>query len=315
MVTNINIVAKRRVESAARLTPPIRMIGTVMATVCDDGGIEAKGGRAGTAIATLPAAAWVTGCIAVFWVTLRHQDIVAAWLDRPAMSWINQFAVPSAFVNHAIEYTSDLPTFTGAFIVTLFAWCWFASERPDRRTPLLLGLGAAVAAVVVSRVLQIALPTHLRPLHDAGLGFVAPVGVDPAALNTWSSFPSDHAAIYFALTAVVWRASRPLGVLALLSTLFATLPRIYLGFHYPSDIAAGAILGIAVVVLVAIFGPARLARRMLAWGETRPAAFHAAGFMLCYQVATLFVDIRRLGWIDPRHLGLDAAWARGVFGL
>jgi hypothetical protein len=42
-------------------------------------------------------------------------------------------------------------------------------------------------------------------------GFDVPPGIDPAALNGWNSFPSDHACVYFALTTVIWRRSQLLG--------------------------------------------------------------------------------------------------------
>jgi undecaprenyl-diphosphatase len=273
---------------------------------------RADAGRIG---ARYGAAAGAVGCIAAFYWAVGHQAFLAAHMDWPIILWFNGFVSPNPFVNRAIEQISDLPAFTGAFIVTLFWYCWFSSEDEERRAQLLIGMGTAVAAVVVSRALQIGLPTHLRPLHDSAVGFTIPPGIDPQALNTWSSFPSDHAAIFFALTAVIWRASPRLGVLALLSTLFATLPRIYVGYHYPSDIAFGAMLGIALVLVVETIGPWWQARRVLAWGHARPAMFHAVGFMVSYQVATLFVDIRRFGWIDPRRLGVGVDMVHRLLGL
>jgi undecaprenyl-diphosphatase len=257
----------------------------------------------------------VLAAVAAFWGAVKYQSLVASYVDWPILLWLNGFASPSAFVNRAIEYTSDLPTFTGGFIIALFCYCWFRPGPMEQRADLLLGLAAAVLAVVLSRALQIGLPMHLRPLHDPAAGFVTPAGIDPAALNAWSSFPSDHATIFVALTVVVWRASSRLGVLALLATLFANIPRLYVGFHYPSDIAFGTMLGIALVMLATAYGPRLLARRVLAWGDAKPAMFHAIGFMVCFQVATLFVDIRRLGWIDPRHIGLNADIIRRLMGL
>jgi membrane-associated phospholipid phosphatase len=94
--------------------------------------------------------------------------------------------------------------------------------------PLTLGLNYVVKRAVRRR----------RP-HIDGLDVVGRV---PTSL----SFPSAHAATSFAgaarLSALAPRASAPLyGAAALMA-----LTRPYLGVHYPSDVVAGAIVGLAV---------------------------------------------------------------------
>ena len=138
-----------------------------------------------------------------------------------------------------------MPILTGVLLAGLFWYLWFECKSDSAKTGLLLGFGAAIAADILSRGLQLALPTHLRPLHNPALRFKPPPGIDITKLNGWDSFPSDHACLYFALTTVIWRRSRLLGLFALMPALLGTLPRIYLGYHYPSD---GAVLGILVVI-------------------------------------------------------------------
>ena len=169
------------------------------------------------------------------------------------------------------------------------------SNSESEKAELFLGLSAAVAAVILSRALQLTLPTHLRPLHDPVPGFDVPPGIDPAALSGWNSFPSDHACVYFALTTVIWRRSQLLGLFALLPALIGSLPRIYLGLHYPSDVAFGALLGIFIVMMVENYGPETFARRAILFEQKRPGMFYSCGFLLTYEVATLFEDIRKTG--------------------
>jgi hypothetical protein len=60
-------------------------------------------------------------------------------------------------------------------------------------------------------------------------------------LSGWSSFPSDHACLFFALATGLCLISPVIGGLALLhASLIVSLPRIYLGLHYPTDVLAGA---------------------------------------------------------------------------
>lgn len=69
-----------------------------------------------------------------------------------------------------------------------------------------------------------------------------------------SSFPSGHATFYFALAAIVFlslkkisppqKFLRGIGIFFLVAALIISFSRVYAGLHWPSDILAGAIVGI-----------------------------------------------------------------------
>ncbi|MFH1037033.1 MAG: phosphatase PAP2 family protein [Patescibacteria group bacterium] len=59
-----------------------------------------------------------------------------------------------------------------------------------------------------------------------------------------ASFPSGHAAFYFALSTAVYLHNKKLGIFFLISTFLITFSRVFVGVHWPSDILAGAIIGI-----------------------------------------------------------------------
>jgi undecaprenyl-diphosphatase len=58
------------------------------------------------------------------------------------------------------------------------------------------------------------------------------------------SFPSAHATSAFAVATAMTRVE-PIAALAFLLALALALCRPYLGMHYPSDVLAGAVLGVA----------------------------------------------------------------------
>ncbi len=59
-----------------------------------------------------------------------------------------------------------------------------------------------------------------------------------------SSFPSGHAAFYFAIATVVYFYNKKIGILFFIGSFLVTLARVFSGIHWPSDILAGAIVGI-----------------------------------------------------------------------
>jgi undecaprenyl-diphosphatase len=224
---------------------------------------------------------------------VRYEPVLATAFDWPILLKLNQQVSRVAFLNHSIDVISNQPILTGYLLIGLLWYIWFESNSKTAKAELLLGLAAAIAAVILSRLLQLMLPTHLRPLHDPMPGFNVPPGIDITTLNGWNSFPSDHACFFFGLVTVIWRRSQVLGLRSV--ALLSILPRVYLGFHYPSDVVSGALLGIFVVMLVENYGPKTCARRAILFEHRRPGMFYAFGFLLTYEAGKLFDDIRSIG--------------------
>ena len=160
--------------------------------------------------------------------------------------------------------------------------------RPRAQAP-------ATVSGMLSRLLQIVLPTHLRPLHTPSLGFVMPMGVQPDTLNRFDAFPSDHGAVLFGLAIVIYRLRPRLGGPAIVWAAIVNASRIYEGYHYPSDVVGS--IGLALIV-VSIFDNrwfAYLAQRLLVFEQTWRPMFYLLAFLVTYQIATLFDDVREIG--------------------
>lgn len=217
-------------------------------------------------------------------------------LDSNAISFLNGFARHSRSFDLIAAGIGTNHLTKGAVIPVLW-WLWFrgGNEKRDREF-LAFGILNSMAAVLVARALANLLPYRERPLRNLALHFDIPFGVEPDSLIHWSSFPSDHAVIFVALSVSILFVSRAAGLLALAySLLVICLPRVYMGVHYPTDILAGAILGAGIASLAGI-APLRTAatRPALNLMERSPGVFYALLFLITFQIVTTFDSARSI---------------------
>jgi undecaprenyl-diphosphatase len=150
--------------------------------------------------------------------------------------------------------------------------------------------------MTLARALVLTLPYRLRPLHEEGLNFLLPYGMSPTTLEGLSSFPSDHAVLFFALSTGLLFISRKVGTFALSYTaLFIIFPRIYLGLHYPTDIIAGAIIGMTIALLGNIYLiKSKRLQSIANWSYSKPNLFYPVFFLFTYQIADMFESSRAI---------------------
>jgi membrane-associated phospholipid phosphatase len=225
--------------------------------------------------------------------------LVATYRQRewefPLVRALNAFAHHSMLLDRTMHALTSRDLLQGVPFIGLIWFLWFSSEDTALRVRLLVGTLAASCAGVLSRIIQLELPTHLRPLHQPQLGFVLPFGVDPDTLNHFNSFPSDHGAVFFTLCAVIWRERPQLGLAAFIWAVIIDFARVYEGYHFPSDLAGSIVLGLLVLYLSEPAHRAWLASRAVTFARDRAAWFYMAAFVATYQIATLFDDVREIG--------------------
>jgi undecaprenyl-diphosphatase len=155
-------------------------------------------------------------------------------------------------------------------LLTALLWLGDRPGGPVRwRLACLSGVSAAGVALLTNMALG-AIWFRDRPFttHPGDVTLVAGSSADP-------SFPSDHASAAFAIAFAVFFVSRRAGAVFLGLALAIGLSRIALGLHYPSDIAAGAVVGFVAAATVHAFARRPLVRVALLLSRLtdRPVAF------------------------------------------
>ncbi len=260
-------------------------------------------------------------------VSVMLHDFVAAlaeivsW-DYAASLWLNSFAGHTPALDRFVYNLADSAMLKGGLFMAVFWWLWFKRDEitTQRRQTILTALAGAIIAIGAARVLQLMLPFRARPLHNEALNLTPPTVVNPDTLDGWSSFPSDHAVLFFALALAVWRLNRPLGVFAFLwSSIAICLPRLFLGYHHATDVLVGAVIGIAVMLAAfATLRPRLLAQPLLRWEKAHATSFYCAAFVASLQLAVLFRDVRQLtvdGIGLVHHLTVTRAVATEAAGV
>ena len=115
-----------------------------------------------------------------------------------------------------------------------------AAIDPDRRESWLICAALGPLAIGLNYLIKLAV-RRPRPVLEG----LPPLGGAPSSL----SFPSAHALSSFAVATAMVRVD-PATAGALLVALALALGRPYLGMHFPSDVLAGALLGVALGLVV-----------------------------------------------------------------
>lgn len=251
------------------------------------------------------------------------------YFDESVMKFVNSFSRVSDAFDYLMSLLIRDNFIKSGILVTILWWFWFRGEKNkgeaedkscnktktnkkgnkdiqiqrnkqvshvDRQLHerIVLTMVSCLVAIVVGRFLAFVLPFRLRPLHEIDLNFITPYGINPNALGSWSSFPSDHAVLFFTLATGIFLISRIIGMLvAIYIIVIICFPRIYCGFHYPTDIIAGALIGMVIGWFVITTNVNKyITRPAMLWLNKWPGSFYACFFILTYQIGTMFDSVR-----------------------
>lgn len=137
------------------------------------------------------------------------------------------------------KFIADLAIFSSnilIYILFIVAVLYPIIYRKDIFYALFVGatcVASWVGSFIIKNIFKIS-----RPFID--LNFT------PLLPESGFSFPSSHVTVFVALSFVVWKFNKKLGILFAIATVFIALSRMIIGVHYPLDLLGGMVLGILI---------------------------------------------------------------------
>jgi undecaprenyl-diphosphatase len=160
--------------------------------------------------------------------------------DAALRDWIVQFNSPP--VDAVMWFFSAIGYFGGIWaVIAIVIAAWAPRLRP-------IAFQVLVALLLTQGVVDLTVkPFIARPRPFVAVATTRVVGhYRPPTY----SFPSGHAALAFAAATVLSFGVPRLTAAWLGLAVLVAFSRVYIGVHYPLDVACGAVLGIAVGILV-----------------------------------------------------------------
>jgi membrane-associated phospholipid phosphatase len=220
-------------------------------------------------------------------------------LDLALFEAANRLVCLSPATFYQALMLSDRPSWVLASVA--FVAMWFPTAAPGEaiervelqaRSRVVLLFGALVGSFGAARGVA-ALIHRVRPI--AALAVPSPIPAAEwasiqSALSKQGAFPSDHAAMFAVVVVGLFAFDRRAGRLGLLLALGFAVLRIGVGFHWPSDMAAGALIG-AVAARVALGRRPQVAgflEPILLWVQWRAVLTYPLLFLLALDFSQKF---------------------------
>jgi undecaprenyl-diphosphatase len=208
----------------------------------------------------------------------------------------HRFLIIDKFMMSVVDYQLLKGGIVFAVIWGLWFKCTDEGKQKSNREQIVATIISCFFYLYLTRCLAFVLPFRVRPIYNPDIHFIAPSEWIPIHYADWSSFPSDHAALFFSLATGILLINKSIGIIVSLYIFFIVcFPRIYLGLHYPTDILAGMLLGIGVCLALNVKKiRCYITKPVMCPMKKAPGLYYACFFLLTFEMGNLFWNVRTL---------------------
>jgi undecaprenyl-diphosphatase len=164
-------------------------------------------------------------------------------MDYPLYHAVNELVVDYSWIGRAFNLVESWSV--PLLVAATFGLWLFARPGSSRKWKL------ACASALASSGIALLINQLIARMWDRARPFVAHPGVHVWGTRSHDpSFPSDHASAAFGIAFAVFLFDRLVGSIFLTAACAIGVGRVFIGAHYPSDVVAGCLVGLASALLV-----------------------------------------------------------------
>ncbi len=154
-------------------------------------------------------------------------------IDFYLFQQINQFAGKWPLLNNLAIFFAEY----FGYVLILFLIIFLFKKFKKRFSVIIQALFAGILSRFVITNLIRWFWERPRPFIENQVNLLLPHETTP-------SFPSGHAAFYFAISTIIFSYNKKIGIWFFIGTFLISLARVFCGVHWPTDILGGLIVGI-----------------------------------------------------------------------
>lgn len=152
---------------------------------------------------------------------------------------INDLGKEYTYLNPPFVFIAEYTVYLLALAAIIY---WFTREYKNR----IMVISGAITFIFAEIVGKLA-----GTLHSNYQPFVELENVNKLIEKTvGNSFPSDHTILFFSFCMTFWLFKKGYGFLWMIAAILVGISRMWVGVHYPADVAVGALISIISAIIV-----------------------------------------------------------------
>lgn len=160
-------------------------------------------------------------------------------MDQVIFQYVNSFALRCLWLDAAAIFFAN---YFGWVLVGVLILFLIKNFRKYWKMAATAFISAALARFVITEIIRW-LWYRPRPFTGDEVNLLLPHRLT-------GSFPSGHAAFFFALSLTVYFYNKKAGILFFIASTLICISRVFSGLHWPSDILGGAVVGLFAAWLI-----------------------------------------------------------------